>query len=324
MQNGNDDTAANDRGHRYSRRSNGLVNISPAATQPRIQTGFMALIQEYLLWAARQRSYRSKCDYIKVLTAYFGDIPISSFSVLGLERFQADVLAKGRKPATANRYLATLMHMFTKAVSWELMDAAQLARLRAVKLIPENNKRLRYLTREEADRLAQCCNLRIRPIVLLALHSGMRRGEVLRLGWNNVDIPGRLILLGQDQTKSGRHREIPLNDTALNILQTQATKASGPWVFPAPSGRPYLDVKRSFKAACQKAKIENFRFHDLRHSFASWLVMAGADLATVKELLGHATLMMTLRYAHLSPGHKAQAVRLLDGPASPPPGIPAL
>jgi hypothetical protein len=93
MLNGNGDPADNDRRGRFSKRDSKSVNISPPTIQAQIQTGFMALIQEYLLWAARQRSYRSKCEYIKVLAAYFGDIPLDSFSVLGLERFQSDVLA---------------------------------------------------------------------------------------------------------------------------------------------------------------------------------------------------------------------------------------
>jgi integrase len=274
---------------------------------------FDELAEEYLRWAVRQKSYITKCEYLKALRRHFGGLPLCNFTALLLERFQNTLLDTNRKPATANRYLATLFHMFTKAVGWEMMAPELLARLRTVKLLPENNKRLRFLSRQEADRLLRCSDRRLRPILVTALNTGMRKGEILGLQWEHVDLVHGYILLGQLQTKNSSRREIPINDTLRRVLSSVKKKKGIPWVFYNPStGRRYGDIKRSFGTACQKAGITDFRFHDLRHTFASWLVMAGADLTTVKELLGHKSLAMTLRYAHLTPGHKLKAIRLLD------------
>jgi integrase len=113
-------------------------------------------------------------------------------------------------------------------------------------------------------------------------------------------------------TKNGERREVPINQTVREALQGIVRRLDSPYVFVDSKGRRYLDVKNSFKTACNKAVIHDFRFHDLRHTFASHLVMAGVDIVTVKELLGHKTLTMTLRYAHLAPSHKVQALEELD------------
>jgi integrase len=116
-----------------------------------------------------------------------------------------------------------------------------------------------------------------------------------------------------DITKNGDRREIPINDTLKAALQGLIRRLDTPFVFhDTVTGKAYQNVKRSFYSACKRAGIRDFRFHDLRHCFASHLVMAGVDLTTVKELLGHKTLTMTLRYAHLAPSHKVKAVDLLD------------
>jgi integrase len=139
----------------------------------------------------------------------------------------------------------------------------------------------------------------------------MRKSEILNLKWDNVDLKHGFILL--DRTKNGERREIPINNTLRSTLQGITKRLDVPYVFFDPKkGKPYQNVKRSFKTALRRAKIQDFKFHDQRHTFASHLVMAGIDLTTVKELLGHKTLTMTLRYAHLAPAHKVNAVNVLD------------
>ena len=141
----------------------------------------------------------------------------------------------------------------------------------------------------------------------------MRKGEILSLRWDNLDLKHGFILLNQDQTKNSERREIPINNTLKGILQGLTRRLDIPYVFyDSITGKPFQDVKRSFKTALRRAGIGDFRFHDMRHTFASHLVMAGVDLVTVKELLGHKTLTMTLRYAHLAPSHKVKAVDVLD------------
>jgi integrase len=139
----------------------------------------------------------------------------------------------------------------------------------------------------------------------------MRKGEILNLRWDQVDLKHGFILL--EVTKNGERREIPINETLRQNLETQPRHIKSSYVFwYGEVGRPYGEVTKSFNSAVRRAGIKDFTFHDLRHTFASHLVMAGVDLTTVKELLGHKTLTMTLRYAHLAPGHKAKAVELLD------------
>jgi integrase len=179
-----------------------------------------------------------------------------------------------------------------------------------VKQLPEHNRRLRYLSVEECQGLVQACLPHLKPIVVTALNTGMRKEEVLSLRWDkHVDLKHGFILL--DTTKSGERREIPINDTLRQTLQALVRRVDSPYVFTGANGKRFLDVKRAFHSACQRADIKDFTFHDLRHTFASHLVMAGVDLPTVKELLGHKTLSMTLRYAHLAPSHKVKAVAVL-------------
>jgi len=139
----------------------------------------------------------------------------------------------------------------------------------------------------------------------------MRKGEILSLKWDNVDLRHGFILL--DITKNGERREIPINDTLKGVLQGITRRLDISYVFyDNATGKPYQDVKRSFNTALRKAGIKNFHFHDLRHTFASHLVMAGIDITTVSRLLGHKTLTMTLRYSHLAPARMAKAVDILD------------
>lgn len=116
-----------------------------------------------------------------------------------------------------------------------------------------------------------------------------------------------------DKTKNGDRREIPINATLKAVLQGLTRRLDIPFVFyNKATGKPYKDVKKSFATACRKAGIKDFHFHDLRHTFASHLVMAGVDITTVKELLGHKDIKMTLRYAHLASSHKVKAIDILD------------
>jgi integrase len=279
---------------------------------------FNELAEQYLKWAERQRSFQSKKYFINQLVRDFGLIPLRQFSSMLLEQYQTERLQKGNKPATANRLLATLKHMFTKAVEWEMIEEATLKRIRKAKLLEENNRRLRFLSIEECQALINACDSHLRPIVICALHTGCRKGEILGLTWDRVDLKHGFILL--DNTKNGERRETPINatlrETLLELFQgtkERPRRIDIPFAFYNPiTGRAYEDIQRQFATACRRAKINNFHFHDLRHTFASHLVMAGQDITTVKELLGHKTLTMTLRYAHLAPSHKVKAVEVLD------------
>ncbi len=241
----------------------------------------------------------------------FGSLPLRHFTTLIIEQYQTDLLNDGLKPASVNKNISIIKHMFKKACEWDMVEEAIAKKVRSVKLLEANNRRLRFLSQEECQSLINSCDRHLKPIVIMALNTGMRRGEILNLTWDRVDLKHGFILL--DITKNGERREVPINATLRNVLNCIVRSIQSPYVFFDPkTGKHYKSLKHSFSSACRRAKITDFHFHDLRHTFASHLVMAGVDLTTVKELLGHKTLTMTLRYSHLAPSHKVNAMSILD------------
>jgi integrase len=181
-----------------------------------------------------------------------------------------------------------------------------------VKLFPENgNFKDRILAPEEEARLLEASPAYLRPILTVALNTGMRRGEILKLEWANVDLQRRQILV--TETKSGKDRIIPINSDLLQVLENlKRQKGSRGYVFPNPkTGKPLQDIKHAFEKACTKAGVKGFRFHDCRHTFGTRLVHQGVDLITVKDLLGHSTVKVTERYTHSTPDSKRIAVETL-------------
>lgn len=275
---------------------------------------FRELAEKYAQWAeGRQRGYkRAKAGYCKaILVEKFGDMNLAELDTHTVEQLQTEILQKGREPATVNRITSVISHMFTKAKDWKMVDNGTAIAVR-VKKLQENNRRLRYLSKEECQSLVNACDKHLKPLVVTALHTGMRKSEIFNLKWDNVDLKHGFILLGI--TKNGERREIPINETLRQTLQGLVRRLDIPHVFyNAATNKPFtVDIKRSFNTALKRAGIRDFRFHDLRHTFASQLIMAGVDLTTVKELLGHKDIKMTLRYIHLAPSHNVRAVDVLD------------
>jgi integrase len=216
-------------------------------------------------------------------------------------------------PATVNRELAALKHLFTKAIAWGIMDLSPAKR---VILHKESNRRLRYLTPEECQGLIASCNSPLDKIVTLAIQTGMRKGEVLHLKWQSVYLKEQYIEI-VDQ-KNGERSTIPLNDDALKVLRAIPHRLDSPYVFPGEKpGKPFYDLTRRFEKAVEAAKLKGVTFHTLRHTAASHMVMAGVDLTTVKEIMRHKSIAMTLRYSHLSPGHRKAAVDALANALRP-------
>jgi len=284
---------------------------------------FKQLTEKYCQWMqGRHRSAYSKQCRINTMLSHFGCLPLRRFTTLVVEQYQTDLISKGLKPASVNKNVSIIKAMIHKAVDWEMVEEETLKRVRNVKQLPENNRRLRYLSQEECQRLINSCDIHLQPIVITALNTGMRKGEILKLKWDNVDLNHGFILL--DDTKNGERREIPINDTLRNTLQVLPRYVNCSYVLyqvvdgvdgeghKIKKAIPYGDIKKSFATAVKRANIHDFKFHDLRHTFASHLVMAGVDITTVKELLGHKDIKMTLRYAHLAPAHKVKAMDVLD------------
>jgi len=261
---------------------------------------------EYLLLHSKlKKSYDTDCKIVGLLKKFFGGKYLYEITSLDIEKFKSK-RAQEVSPATVNRALAVLKSMFNRAIVW---GRAERNPCRAVKLFKENNQRLRFLEREEIDKLlANCCE-HLKPIAIVALHTGMRKSEILGLKWHDIDIKRNIIHLSD--TKNGEKREVPMNEVTQMTIIGVLKHSDSQYIFCNKDGQPYGDIKKSFLTAVNKSGIVNFHFHDLRHTFASQLVMSGVDLNTVRELLGHKSLEMTLRYSHLSPDHKKRAVDLL-------------
>jgi len=234
---------------------------------------------------------------------------------------QRDKLADGttarnkqRTPATVNRYLAALSHVFTIAVKeWGWLEQNPLTKVTKKK---EPRGRVRFLSDEERQKLLEACQNSISPwlylVVVLALSTGARRMEILGLRWQDVDLNRAIITL--HQTKNGERRILPVTGHALSLLKAHAKvrPLHTDFVFPGKNLKNPIDLRTPWETALKHACIEDFRFHDLRHSAASYLAMNGASLAEIAEVLGHKTLQMVKRYAHLSEAHTAKVVARMN------------
>ena len=255
-----------------------------------------------------------------------GNPLIYTLSVEVVDRYRATRRAEPARPtqpdgprisgATINREIATLKDALQKAADWKLVRTGIRQDLVAIKKYEEAPGRLRYLADQaEAARLLAACPGIFQRLVLTVLqHTGMRKSELLRLTWDVVDLTNGFIHL--KQTKNGRARSLPINRTLRSVLVGLRTRIDVPWVFHDRDGRRITDRFKPFEAAVKRAGLIDFHFHDLRHTFTSWLVMAGVPLPAVSEFLGHTSLAMTMRYAHLSPKHLTDAVRMLDDESS--------
>jgi integrase len=293
---------------------------------------FDELLSKYEEAMQGQRYFKTKKYHLEVYRKCFSGMRLADITRYLLEKFKNERKAlpvqsgvekmkegymqrvKDAKPkrersnASVNRELSTLRHIFSKAKEWEMMERSPFEKARAL-FLKENNKRLRFLSVEEADSLLSYCEGVVYWIVKTALSTGMRRGELLSLKWS--DIRNGFIYL--TQTKTDMPRQIPLNETLKEIFSSIPRHITSEYVFCNREGKPFSYVARSFNTALGKSGIRDFHFHDLRHTFASWLVMKGASLKEVQELLGHRDIEMTMRYSHLSEDHKKKAMQLLDG-----------
>ncbi|CZF83986.1 Tyrosine recombinase XerD [Grimontia celer] len=282
-------------------------------------------------------------NHIKSRFAFLMDKELDQITPWEIEKWRSEQRQKGRTPSTINHSVNSLKGALSRAVEWGLIDSHELSK---VKTIKADNIRVRYLNESEEKRLRHAIKLRdmnaraarrsanehreirgyeqfpslddvtfvdyVEPLILLAMNTGLRRGELLSLAWSDIYFTERYLQVRGGNAKSKQGRTIPLNNEAYNALfnwREQNQKAT--YVFEGKAGVPLTEVKKPWGMVMKMAEIEEFNFHDLRHHFASKLVMAGVDLNTVRELLGHADLKMTLRYAHLAPEHKAAAVSLI-------------
>lgn len=269
---------------------------------------------------------------------------MGSITARDLDQTRTAWLQSGNKPATVNRKMGTISGVFSRALEWGLIDQHPMAKLKALKV--DAKGKVRYLSEEESKRLRGALDARqdearaerdsankwrtdrskpelaslhataftdhLKPMVLVSLNTGMRRGELFDLDWSSVNFETKTITIAGDLTKTLDTRHIPMNKETLSTLTAWKEQSDGRgYVFPGQNGGRFEDAKSAWVKLLERAKIEAFRWHDMRHDFASRLVMAGVPLNTVRDLLGHSDIKMTLRYAHLAPGTKAAAVELI-------------
>ncbi len=265
-------------------------------------------LQDYAMTA--KKSWKTDACRLKALKRFFKDIDLRAITPLMIERFRKSRLKAGSTKSTSNRYLALVKRMFNIAIEEGYTEENP---VRKVKFYSEkDNLRERILTEAEERKLMKTCSETLRPILIAALNTGMRKGEILNLTWSQVDFKNRRIRV--EKTKSGKVRFIPINDILfyeLNILREM--DGQSPYIFfNSETGKPYVDMKKGFKAACRRGEIKGLRFHDLRHTFATRLVEKGVDIETVRDLLGHSSIIITQRYTHSNDDRKRKAVELLS------------
>lgn len=260
----------------------------------------------------KQSTQKSQRQHIKWWRNELGALTLNNITPSTIADCRDDILARGRTPATANRYLGLISHVFTFAVKEkQWMDSNPCLKVTSPK---EARGRTRFLSEDERNALLEACEAStcsvIYPAVLLALSTGMRRGEQFGLNWSDVNLnTGKIVLR---DTKNGETRVTMATGRALDSLKELAKvrRIDTTLIFPAKARNTVKPIclDRPFRNALQLAGIEGFRWHDLRHSFASELAMSGATLAEIAECMGHKTLDMVKRYAHLTEGHVGSVI----------------
>jgi len=273
---------------------------------------------------------------INVQFGHLYDRPLASIGKADWDKFKVSRLNEGLHPNTVNRDLDRLKAALFQAVEWGMLTENPLRGVQRIKRGLE--PRVRYLSSDEEARLRAALAARdtkarvdresgnrwrkergidplpkiqgyadsLTPVVVLALNTGMRKGELATLEWSGVNLDAALLTVRAGYAKSGEARHIPLNSEAMAVLRgLRASKKGGGAIF---GGKSFT---KAWKGVLADAGITDFRFHDLRHTFASNLVMADVPLNTVRELMGHSEIEMTIRYAHLAPSHKSAAVAKL-------------
>lgn len=247
---------------------------------------------------------------MKNLLPVFGDKLLYRITPENIEKYK--IMRKANVGnRTINLELAALKHMLNTAIKWRKLNENP---MKKVSKLPEEKRQPKFFTEEEIQKLYQACkrNEHLLPIVKLALSTGLRKSELFSLKWADIDFNNGILYV--KKSKSGKSREIPLNNTAMESLTSVEKHNKNEYVFCNENGERYFGVRTSFEKALKKVglKERGVGFHTLRHSFASHLIMRGADITTVKDLLGHSKIETTMIYAHLTPAHKRVAVELGD------------
>lgn len=273
--------------------------------------------------STERRSVERDRYSLKRLYPFFATRELESLKASDVREYIAKRQDEGVSNGTINRELglmSTALNWARSELEWDIPNPLQGRKLK------EPEGRIRWITRAEAAALIQAAQSEPRAphivnFIVLGLHTGMRRGEMLGLEWRRVDLQEGLVYLEPRHQKNGKIGSVPLNSTARAAIVAQARYRAehcpkSQWVFCDKEGARVISIKNSFKTACGRAGIDNFHPHDLRHTCAAWLVQAGVSIREVAELLRHADIRVTMRYAHLAPENVRAAVNVLDGNVS--------
>jgi len=286
---------------------------------------FDKYIEEHSVSNKAERTVIQDRGIARDMLEFFGNIRIVELAPSRISSYKAHLKAKGLKAATINIHRGFLNHAFKKAVrEWEWVKDNPVEKIARERV---RNARDRWLTEEEQERLLKACviyaigkeNVQIphywlQEIVLFDLNTGMRMDEILSLEWPHVDLFRKTVTIMK--SKNGDKRTIPLNKTAFELLKEKAKvrHIKTKYVFASEAGTKidHRNLRRAFYNALEKAKITDFRFHDLRHTFATRLAQAGVDIYKLSKILGHRSITMTMRYSHHYPESLRDGVEVLD------------
>jgi integrase len=239
------------------------------------------------------------------------DARIDELEPLTIEKWRIERM-KEVKASSINRDMTALKAALNWGVNLGVIETNPLARVRRLQE-RDSQQKVRFLSPDENARLMAAlkrCSDYLRAMVIISLNTGVRRGALFALLWEDVDMERRILTLRGEEAKNSKINHVPINGPAFQAFKSLPRTSS--LVFPSPkTGNQIDNCRHSWKTLLKAAQIENFRWHDMRHDFASQLVMKGVDLNTVRELLGHSDMKMTLRYAHLAPEAKVKAVGVL-------------
>jgi len=276
-------------------------------------------LDTYALTENKPSEYDSKKTIIRLhLGPFFGKLRLDQIDEERIARFKAAQIKKGLKAKSVNNHLTVLRKALVTAKEWK-----RLAAVPVVKWLPTEPPTFDFFTREESDRLLAATPKEDLAIVSTAVKAGLRRGELLALEWGDVDFVAGKIFVRRSvwkgkvtRPKGGRHREVEMS-AKLAVALKAHRHLKGKYVFCNPDGSMMTrdEIKRVVPVACKHAGLRPLQWHALRHSFASQLTMDGVPLRVIQELLGHATIEMTMRYAHLAPSARRDAIATLDRPA---------
>jgi len=268
--------------------------------RPIKQVRFAAFCEKFLEFARTdaKKCKRYECSVANALAFFGNQIDLMAIDAEMVEQFKQSRMRTGDvQGSTVNRDLQALKRLFNKAIDW---GYARENPVKKVDFFRESFGRVRYLTREEFGKVLAVAAERLRPVIIFAVQTGMRQAEILGLTWSDMDLENRYASLYE--VKNGDPRKVAMNRTAIEaVLPFKLSKSE--YVFCDGEGRslPARTVLWQFKKVLAAAEIRDFRFHDLRHTCASWMAMAGVSVEKIKSQLGHKDIRMTMRYMHLAP-----------------------